>query len=97
MSFEVSNVEPSLNDLVRPRQYIRWNRQTDLLGSFEIDDELELLRLLHRKISGLSAFENLVDHRRDALKRFGRVGPVGHQAAAIHKISPGVNRRQPIF
>ena len=36
------------NDLIRPRQYVRWNRQADLLGRFQIDDELELDRLLNR-------------------------------------------------
>ena len=46
----------SLNDLIRSRQDIRWNRQSDLLGCFQIDDELELYRLLHREIGGLSAF-----------------------------------------
>jgi hypothetical protein len=30
--------------LIRPRQNAGWNRKTDLLGSFQIDDELELLR-----------------------------------------------------
>ena len=34
------------NDLIRPYQHVRWNRQADLLGGFQIDDELELFRLL---------------------------------------------------
>ena len=46
--------------LVRPHQHVRRNRQTDLLGGFEIDHELELLRLLDRKISGLGALQNFV-------------------------------------
>ena len=33
MSFEVSNVEPLLNDFIRPRQHFLRNRQADLLGS----------------------------------------------------------------
>jgi hypothetical protein len=33
-------------DLIRPHQHIGTNRQADLLRRFEIDDELELLRLL---------------------------------------------------
>ena len=43
MSFEVSNFEPLLNDFIRPRQHIRRNRQADLLGGFQIYDEIELL------------------------------------------------------
>ena len=32
----------------------------NLLGCFQIDDELELRRLLHRQVGGLGAFQNLV-------------------------------------
>ena len=35
MSFAVSNVEPLLNDFVRPRQHVRRNRQADLLSRFQ--------------------------------------------------------------
>jgi hypothetical protein len=34
------------NDFIRVRQHIRRNRQPDLLGDFQIDEELELRRLL---------------------------------------------------
>src|SRR5690349_23823644 len=33
------------NHLIRPRQHIRRNRQTDLFRRLQIDDELELARL----------------------------------------------------
>ena len=55
-----SKIEISTNHFVRPHQHVRRNRQADLLGGFQIDDELELRRLLHRKISGLGAFEDFV-------------------------------------
>jgi hypothetical protein len=61
MSFAVSNIEPLLNDFIRPRQNIGRNRQADLVSRFEIDDELKLLRLLDRQVRGLGAFENFVD------------------------------------
>src|SRR5512147_3017942 len=48
------------NYSVRPRQHIRRNRQADLLRSFQVDDQLELLRLLDGQVGGLGAFENLV-------------------------------------
>jgi hypothetical protein len=38
---------PSLDHFICPRQHIRRNRQTDLLGRFEIDDELELRGLFY--------------------------------------------------
>ena len=59
MSFEVSNVEPLLNDFIRPRQHVRRNRQADLLGGFEIDDELKLLRLLTGRSAGFAPFRIL--------------------------------------
>ena len=34
------------NDFIRPRQHVGRNRQADLLRRFQIDDELELRRLL---------------------------------------------------
>jgi hypothetical protein len=35
----------SFDDFIRPRQHIRRDRQANLFGGFQIDDELELLRL----------------------------------------------------
>ena len=53
-------MEDSSNDPIRPRQHIRRNRQTDLLGGLQIDHELELRRLLDRKIGGLGSFQDFV-------------------------------------
>jgi hypothetical protein len=41
-----SKIQNSFNDLIRPHQQVRRNRQADLLGRFEIDDELELKRTM---------------------------------------------------
>src|SRR5499426_258850 len=56
-------VARSLDHPIRSRQHVRRNRQADLFGRFEINDQLELLRLLHREIGGLGAFQNLVNIR----------------------------------
>ena len=48
------------NHPIRPHQHIGRDRQADLLGRFQIDDELELDRLLDRQIGGLRALQNLV-------------------------------------
>ena len=50
-----------LNHSVRSCQHVGWNRQADLLGCFQIDGELEFCWLLHCKVGGLGAFENLID------------------------------------
>ena len=51
----------SLDDFIRSRQHLLRNRQTDLLSGFEIDDELELLRLLDGQVGRLGTFQNLVN------------------------------------
>jgi hypothetical protein len=46
----------SFDDLVRPRQHVLGNSQSDLLGCIQVDDELEFLRLFHGQIGGLARF-----------------------------------------
>jgi len=50
----------SLDQLVRARQHVGRNRHADLLGGLEIDEELELRRLLHWQIGGLGSLQDLV-------------------------------------
>jgi len=49
------------NNSIRPRQHIGRNCHADLLGGLEIDHELKLRRLFDGNVSGLGAFQNLVD------------------------------------
>jgi hypothetical protein len=46
----------SSNHPIRPRQHVRRNREADLLGRFEIDDQLEFRRLFDGKIGWLCTF-----------------------------------------
>jgi hypothetical protein len=50
------------NHLIRSSQHIRRNRHADLLGGLQIDDELELDRLLHGQVGGLRPFEDLTTY-----------------------------------
>src|SRR6266550_3680693 len=50
----------SSDHLIRPRQHVGRNRQTDLLCRFEIDHESTLRRLLYKQISPLGAVWNFV-------------------------------------
>ena len=81
--FEIRNPK-SLNYLIRSRQHIRRNRQADLLRGFEIDDELELRRLLHWQVGGLCTFQNLVDVNGGAPVLVSHVSCIGHQAASLY-------------
>ena len=52
-----------LNHLIRPLQHLGRDRQADLLRGFEIDDELELDRLLDGKVGGLGELATGFQHR----------------------------------
>ena len=45
---------------VRSREHIGWNREADLLGGFEINDEFKLSWLLDGKVGGLCTFEDFI-------------------------------------
>ena len=51
----------SFDDPIRPREHVRRNYETDLLGGFQVDHEVEFGRLLDGKVGGLCAFQNLVN------------------------------------
>ncbi len=54
-----SKIQNSFDYPIRPYQYVGWNGQADLLGRIQINHQLELRRLLDRKIGWLRAFEDL--------------------------------------
>src|SRR5215813_10849928 len=84
----------SLNHFVRPRQHVRWNRQADLLGRFKVDNELELLRLLHGKVGGFGTFQDLVHVNSSTTVQVGQAHAVGHKPPGFHVFSPTVYRRE---
>src|SRR5215471_16674554 len=51
----------SFDDLIRPRQQRRRDRQPESLGGLKIDDQLELGRFFNGQVAGTGAFENLVN------------------------------------
>src|SRR5262245_41247149 len=57
----------------------------DLLGRFQVDDELELLRLFHRQIGWLGTLEDFVHVCGRAAVQVGRVHAVRHKPASFHK------------
>jgi hypothetical protein len=50
-----------LDYLIRPLQERRRDRQAERLGGLEVDDQLELCRLLYGEIGRLCTFEDAID------------------------------------
>ena len=57
---------PLFDHLIRPHQERLGNHQPEGLGGFQIDDELELGRLLNWEVAWIRAFQDLVDVDRGA-------------------------------
>jgi hypothetical protein len=51
-----ASVSCSLDHLIRSHQHVRRNRETNLLGRFEIDHQFELRRLLDRQVGWFGTF-----------------------------------------
>ena len=56
---------------IRPLQQRRRDRQAEGLGGLEVDDQLELRRLLDGQVGGLGAFQDLVHVERGAPEEIG--------------------------
>ena len=87
----------SFDDLICSDQNIGRDRQADLLRRLEIDDELELHRLLDRKIGGLAAFEYLVDIRSGAPVQITKAHAVAHKSPVFDKFWRVVYRREAVL
>src|SRR5262249_24426180 len=65
------------------------------LGGCEINDELELRRLLDWDIAWLHAAENLVNHISSTPKQVREARTVGHETPGFDQAAAIKNRRQP--
>jgi hypothetical protein len=74
---QVLSVQSSLNHLVRPIQHRLRNRETDLLGRFQIYDKLKLRWLFHRQIGGFCTLQDLVHGGGGAAELIVNVHAVG--------------------
>jgi hypothetical protein len=65
------------NQLVRTGKDARWQLKAECLGGLEVDDHLELGRLLNWKIGRLGTPENLVDVVSCVPKHINKICPIG--------------------
>jgi hypothetical protein len=68
------------------KQHLR-NREAEGLGSFEIDDQVEIARLYYRKIRWPAAFENLSGANTDLTISVRNARAVAQQAAGFGKLT----------
>src|SRR5262245_50950336 len=84
----------SLDHLIRPRQHCGRDRQPELTGGLEVDDQLELARLLDRQVGGLRALEDLVHEGRRAALQIEIVCPINHETVSLYVLRYPMHRRQ---
>src|SRR5205823_6256768 len=72
-----------LNDLIRPPQKRRRNRQPKRLRSLEVDHKLELGGLFDGEIARLGALQDLVDVGSRAPKQVREAGAIGRETTYI--------------
>src|SRR5215475_12755692 len=82
----------SLDHPIRSRQHIRRNCQANCFRRLQIDNELELLRLLHREIGGLSAFQDFVHISGSTPVQVDIVHAVTHTPAVFHKFAGSMSQ-----
>ena len=76
----------------------RWRHaEAERLGGLEIDDQLELGRLLDGQIGRLGALQDLVHLRSGTPVQVSIVRSVGHETASVHRFAEPGHRRQPIL
>src|SRR5437867_5093974 len=86
----------SLDHLVCAQQQRLRDREPERLGGLEVDHELELGRLFHRKLAGLRALEDLVDEACEPEIKVGIVHRVGYQSTGLDELAGRIGSRQPI-
>jgi hypothetical protein len=66
----------------------------ELPGDFQIQDQLELRRLLDGQFTGLRTLEDFINLMSETTKSVAHIGPIGDQAAGVYKLREAVDGRQ---
>src|SRR5207245_5241188 len=80
--------------VVGPQQECLLDREAERLGGLQVDDQLELRRLLDREVGRLGPLENLVSVDGGTPEAFGDVWRVGHEAAGLRELPGPKDGRQ---
>src|SRR5262249_19132985 len=77
----------SFDDLIRPQQQRRRDREAEGFGGLDVDDEFELGGLLYGQVGGLRALEDLFDEGRYLLNHGQQTWPIGDEAPRVRELS----------
>src|SRR5262245_53054646 len=86
-----------LDHLIRLEQDLRGDGDAEGLGGLQVDGQIELRRLLHRQVSRLGAFEDLIDMDSSASAQVRPTWAIRHKTASLHPIPKTVYRWQSIL
>src|SRR5258708_32828605 len=86
----------SINDLIRLSQQRLRDREAEGFGGLEVDDQLELRRLLDREIPRLRALEDLVDEESRAPEEIRVVRAVTDESTSLDPLLRPDDTRQPV-
>jgi hypothetical protein len=80
----------SFDHLVGAGEERRRDREAEGFGRLQVDRELELRRLLNRKVGRIAASENAIDVGRAATPEIGTVGGIAQEAASMCSRGPNM-------
>jgi len=75
----------SLNHLGCLCKQVRRNFQSQCLGCFEVDHQLEFRRPFYREIRGLGSFEDLMNLDCRTPVHISQIGSITHEATKLRK------------
>jgi hypothetical protein len=81
-------------DLVGAQKERLGDGQAGRLGGGQVDDEIELGRLLDREVGGIRTTQNLVDMVSRAPEQVREVWSIGHETSSLDVLPKSVHRRQ---
>src|SRR5215510_7021482 len=87
---------PSLDDLIRPRQQRRRNRQAEGFRSLQVHPQLELGRLLNGEVRWPGALQDAVDVRGHDPRLLAQPRPIGQQPATFQEHRRAVEEQREV-
>ena len=81
-----------LDDFVAPDEDGLRDSEAQRFGGLQVNDEIKICGLFHRKIGGLRALEDLVDEDCGSFVHCAEVGTVGHETADVDGLSSLIYR-----